>query len=89
MKLCSSFLVFNLFFLCLGKHSGHECCKKFQLFLYEEFSRMFKMYTTMVEKETATNEKLLQALEKCDELEIEVESLRDQLAEVELLDFDL
>jgi len=47
------------------------------------------MYTTMVEKETATNEKLLQALEKCDELEIEVESLRDQLAEVELLDFDL
>jgi hypothetical protein len=88
MIFCSSLFISCFSFLCLGKDTGHAKCKKYQLFLYEEFSRMFKMYLEMREKETATSEKLLRALEKCDELEIEVENLKDELSEYQLYDLD-
>ncbi len=44
------------------------------------------MNTELVKKETATSEKLLQALEKCDELEYELEKLRNELNEYHLND---
>jgi len=55
----------------------------------EEFGRMFRLYTDLVEKETATSEKLLRALERCDELDIAIENLRKELAEYHSIDFDL
>jgi hypothetical protein len=75
-----------LFLFCLGEH---ENCKKFQFFLLKEFSRLFKMYVEMSKKETATSEKLLRALERCDELDYEVQKLRNELSEYHFYEFDL
>ena len=49
---------------------NHQNCKKFQLFLLEEFARLFKMFTELGKKESDTNEKLLRALERCDRLDL-------------------
>jgi hypothetical protein len=54
----------------------------------EEFGRLFKMYTVLGEKETVTSEKLLRALERCDELDYEVQNLRAELSEYHVYDFD-
>jgi hypothetical protein len=59
----------------------------FQLFLLEEFNRAFNMFCELERKESATNDRLICALEKCDELESEVEKLRNQLSEYN--DYDL
>jgi hypothetical protein len=52
----------------------------------EEFGRVFKLYTETCNKETETNEKLLRAMERSDQLEFEVEKLRNELAEIHFLD---
>ena len=83
--MCSSSFFPNLFF-CLGEHVGHSKCKKFQHFLLEEFNRLFRMFSDLEKKETATSEKLLCALEKCDELDSELQKLREELSEYLLLD---
>ena len=89
----SEFVVFTFFFLyfvCyLGGQVSHQKCTKFQLFLLEEFARMFKMYTEMGKKESETNDKLVRALEKCDNLQYEVERLREELSEYHFYEFDL
>jgi hypothetical protein len=50
---------------------------------------MFRLFSDMEEKETATNEKLIRALERCDELDLEVEKLKRELSEFHELDHDL
>jgi len=45
------------------------------------------MNSELVKKETATSEKLLQALEKCDALDFEVQKLNDELNEYRSYDF--
>jgi hypothetical protein len=52
----------------------------------EEFSRLFKMFVEIGKKESATNAKLVRALEKCDKLEFEIEKLRNDIAEMCFLD---
>jgi len=47
------------------------------------------MYSNMCDKESATSEKLLRALERSDELEMELEKLRNELAEYHFYEFDL
>lgn len=47
------------------------------------------MYIELGKKETATSEKLLRALEKCDKLENDVQKLRDELAEYQFYEYDL
>lgn len=47
------------------------------------------MYVEMSKKETATSEKLLRALERCDELDYEVQKLRNELSEYHFYEFDL
>ena len=42
---------------------------------------MFRMYNELDKKETATSEKLVSAMEKCDELDSEVQRLRHELSE--------
>ena len=68
---------------------SHEKCKKFQLFLLDEFGRLFKMYTELGKKESEGNEKLVQALEKCDSLAFEVSKLREELSKYHFYEFDL
>ena len=67
----------------------HHNCKKFQLFLVEEFGRLFKMYTELGKKESETNDKLVRALEKCDSLQFDVDNLRAELAEYQFYEYDL
>ena len=43
----------------------------------------------MGKKETATSEKLLRALEKCEKYEIDVQKLRDELADYHFYEYDL
>ena len=74
--------------LCLGETS-HRKCEKFQLFLLKEFGRLFRLYNDLGKKETATSERLLRALEKCDDLEVEVQKLRDELSEYHFYEYDL
>jgi hypothetical protein len=78
-------IVFCFFFAFL---LGHEKCIKFQKFLLEEFGRCFKLYSNLGKKETETNEKLVIALERIDELEYEVASLNDELSEYRSIEFD-
>ncbi len=52
----------------------------------EEFSRLFKMFVEVGKKESATNAKLVHALEKCDKLEFEIEKLRNEIAEIAFYD---
>ena len=73
----------------IGIGSCHENCKKFQSFLVQEFARLFKMYIDLGKKETATCEKLLRALEKCDKYENDVQKLRDELSEYHFYEYDL
>ena len=73
----------------LGQNSCHVKCYKFQRFLLEEFSRLFKLYSEMGKKETATSEKLVRALERSDELECENEKLRQELSDYHFYEFDL
>ena len=47
------------------------------------------MYSEMTKKESATNEKLVRALAKADELDYEVTKLRDELAQYHFYEFDL
>lgn len=47
----------------------------------EDFGRMFKMYNELCKKESSTNDKLIRALERCDELVSENEKLKAELAE--------
>jgi len=75
--------------LYLGVFVGHKNCEKFQRFLLDEFSRMFSMFSNMEKKETATSEKLLCALEKCDDLDYEVQRLRNLLSEFDVYEFDM
>ncbi len=65
---------------------SHRNCKKYQLFLFEEFSRMFSMYSELGKKESETNDKLVRALEKCDNLEHELSRLQNELAEYHAYD---
>ena len=73
----------------LGKDSFHQNCKKYQLFLWQEFCRLFRMYSELGKKETDTSERLLRALERCDELDIEVQRLRNELSEYHFYEYDL
>ena len=73
----------------LGRDVAHRNCKKFQLFLLKEFCKMFRMYDEMSKKETVTSEKLLRALERCDELDYEVQNLRRELSEYQFYEYDL
>ena len=73
----------------LGKDSSHQNCKKFQLFLWQEFCRIFRMYSELGKKETDTSERLLRALERCDELDYEVQRLRNELSEYQFYEYDL
>lgn len=50
---------------------------------------MFKLYSEMGKKETATSEKLVRALERSDELECENEKLRQELSDYHFYEFDL
>jgi len=50
---------------------------------------MFSMFSNMEKKETATSEKLLCALEKCDDLDYEVQRLRNLLSEFDVYEFDM
>ena len=50
---------------------------------------MFRMYDQMSKKETVTSEKLLRALERCDELDHEVQNLRRELSEYHFYEYDL
>ena len=68
---------------------SHEKCKKFQHFLLEEFGRLFKMFSDLGKKETSTSENLVRSLEKCDELENEVQRLRHELSEYHFYEYDL
>ena len=79
---------FFAYFFCLGQDVHHNC-KKFHKFLLEEFGRLFRMYTDLGKKESSTNDKLVCALERSDELETEVQRLRDELSEYHLLEYDL
>ena len=81
------FLFSNLYRL--GGNVSHQKCKKFQLFLLEEFGRLFSMYTAMGKKESETNDNLVRALEKCDSLDLEVQKLRRELSEYHFYEFDL
>ena len=74
---------------CLGEDVSHQKCKKFQLFLLDEFARLFKMFTEMGKKETESNEKLVRALEKCDSLQFDVQKLREELAQYHFYEYDL
>jgi hypothetical protein len=47
------------------------------------------MYTELGKKETEGNSKLVRALERCDELEYEVEKLRNELSEYHFYEYDL
>ena len=68
---------------------SHQSCKKFELFLLEEFGRMFRMFSDLGKKETATSERLLRALERCVELAIEVQRLRAELSDYHFYEYDL
>jgi hypothetical protein len=50
---------------------------------------MFRLYTDLGKKESVTNDKLVCALERCDELEFEIDKLRSELAEYHSLDTDM
>ncbi len=50
---------------------------------------MFRMYSEACKKELDTNDKLIRALEKCDELNIEIERLREELSEYHFYEYDL
>jgi hypothetical protein len=50
---------------------------------------MFRMYVNTCKKESDTNEKLVRALERCDELDFEIERLRGELAEYQFYEYDL
>ena len=73
----------------LGKDSLHQNCKKFHQFLWQEFCQLFKMYNELGKKETDTSERLLRALERCDELDIEVQRLRNELSDYHFYEYDL
>lgn len=47
------------------------------------------MYVEMREKETATSERLLRSLERCDKLDLKVQKLREELSEYHFYEFDL
>jgi hypothetical protein len=74
---CSFFLklIFYLNFVSFLLILDHGKCKKFHSFLVKEFARLFSMYLDLGKKEQDTNEKLILALEKCDELTVEKEEL--------------
>ena len=55
----------------------------------KEFARLFKMFSQLGEKEIATSERLLRSLERCDELEYEIQKLRDELSEYHFYEYDL
>jgi hypothetical protein len=78
----SHFCTLNYVTFCLGFH--HEMCEKFQKFLLEEFGRLFKMYILLEQKEIHTSEKLIQAVERSDELEVEIQRLQRQLDEFDI-----
>ena len=50
---------------------------------------MFRLYNELGKKETTTSEKLVRALEKCDELDLEVQRLRHELSEYHFYEYDL
>ncbi len=56
------------------------------MFLLEEFGRLFRLFADLEKKESDTNDKLVIALERCDELVIEVEKLRHELSEYQQFD---
>ena len=58
-------------------------------FLLKEFGRLFKLFVELGKKETATSERLLRALERCDELEYDLQDLRHQLSEYHFYEYDL
>ena len=82
------FSLLLILILCLGETS-HRNCQKFQLFLLKEFGRLFKLFVELGKKETATSERLLRALERCDELEYDLQDLRHQLSEYHFYEYDL
>ena len=47
------------------------------------------MYNELGKKETDTSERLLRALERCDELDIEVQRLRNELSDYHFYEYDL
>ena len=74
-------------FFCLGH--DHAKCMKYQKFLLEEFGRMFRLFNDLGKKETATSERLVRALERCNQLEYDVEKLRNELSEYHFYEYDL
>ena len=68
----------------LGSKICHQKCRKFQEFLLDDFGRLFKMYSEMCKKESETNNRLVIALERNDEMEVEVKKLHEQLSEYDL-----
>ena len=76
-------------FVCYLGGDLHQNCKKFQLFLVEEFARLFKMYTEVGKKEIEANDKLVRAMEKCESLSNDLDKLREELAEYHFYEFDL
>ena len=64
----------------LGVKICHQKCKQFQELLVDDFARLFKMYTDVCKKENETNNRLVIALEKCDQLDYEVVILKQQLS---------
>ena len=62
---------------------------KYQKFLLEEFGRMFRLFNDLGKKETATSERLVRALERCNQLEYDVEKLRNELSEYHFYEYDL
>ena len=54
-----------------------------------EFSRLFRMYDDLGEKENEGNVKLAHALDKCDRLEYEVQKLQEELSEYHFYEYDL
>ena len=68
---------------------SHEKCKKFQHFLLLEFGHLFRMFSDLGKKETSMSEKLVRSMEKCDELEFEVQRLRHELSEYHFYEYDL
>jgi hypothetical protein len=65
---------------------SHEKCKKFHVFLLEEFARLFRMYTELGKKESDANDKLVRSLEKCDTLEYNLQKLKEELSEYKFYD---
>ena len=62
---------------------------QYQKFLLEEFGRMFRLFNDLGKKETATSERLVRALERCNQLEYEVEKMRNELSEYHFYEYDL